>query len=59
MTKASQIRSVETLACDAAPLTKGELVGYDDLKEFNWLLAPDSACIVSIGSQLSREIAHA
>ena len=35
------------LTREAAPLTKGGLVGYDDLKDFNWLYAPNRAWITA------------
>jgi hypothetical protein len=47
------------LTRDAAPLTKGGLVGYDDLKDFSWLFDPNRAWIAAIASQLSRGIAYA
>jgi hypothetical protein len=47
------------LTSDAAPLAKGGLVGYDDLKDFSWLYAPNLEWIAAIALQSSREVAHA
>lgn len=51
------------LTRDAAPLTKGGLVGYDDLKDFSWLFAPNSDWIATKvaaePSQSARGIAYA
>lgn len=47
------------LTRDAAPLTKGGIVGFDDLKDFSWLFSPNREWIVEVASQSSKEIAHA
>ena len=47
------------LTRDAAPLAKGGLVGYDDLKDFSWLFAPNSEWIIAVTSQLNEGIAYA
>jgi pimeloyl-ACP methyl ester carboxylesterase len=47
------------LTNDAAPLVKGGLVGYDDLKDFSWLYAPNREWIAAIASQCSTGVAHA
>lgn len=47
------------LTRDAAPLVKGGLVGYDDLKDFRWLYGPNWEWIAAIASQASRGVAHA
>jgi hypothetical protein len=51
------------LTRDAAPLAKGGLVGYDDLKDFSWLFAPNSdwiaAKVAAAPSQSTRGIAYA
>lgn len=47
------------LTRDAAPLTKGGLVGYDDLKDFTWLYAPNCEWIVEATSQTGKGIAYA
>jgi pimeloyl-ACP methyl ester carboxylesterase len=51
------------LTRDAAPLTKGWLVGYGDLKDFSWLFAPNSDWITSRfaaePSQSTKGIAYA
>jgi hypothetical protein len=47
------------LTRDAAPLTKGGIVGFDDLKDFSWLFNPNREWIVEIASKSSKEIAHA
>ena len=52
------------LTRDAAPLTKGGLVGYDDLKDFTWLFAPNrewlaAAASQGTASQSSRKAAYA
>ena len=41
------VRSVK-LTRDAAPLTKGGLVGFDDLKDFSWLYAPNREWILAM-----------
>ena len=47
------------LTRDAAPLAKGGLVGYDDLKDFSWLYAPNREWVAAIAAQSSRGIAYA
>jgi Serine aminopeptidase, S33 len=47
------------LTRDAAPLSKGGLVGYDDLKDFTWLYAPNCEWISDVASQWSEGIAYA
>ena len=47
------------LTSDAAPLVKGGLVGYDDLKDFSWLYAPNREWIAAIALQCSTGVAHA
>ena len=47
------------LTRDAAPLTKGGLVGYDDLKDFNWLYAPNREWIVAAASESRPGVAYA
>jgi hypothetical protein len=47
------------LSSDAAPLAKGGRVGYDDLKDFAWLFAPNRDWVVAVTSQSSRGIAYA
>jgi hypothetical protein len=47
------------LTRDAAPLAKGGRVGYDDLKDFNWLFAPNCDWIASVAMHSSKGIAYA
>lgn len=51
------------LTREAAPLTKGGIVGYDDLKDFNWLFAPNrewiTARFAGATSPSDKVIAHA
>ena len=47
------------LTRDAAPLAKGGLVGYDDLKNFNWLFAPNSEWITEVTAQSAKGVAYA
>jgi pimeloyl-ACP methyl ester carboxylesterase len=47
------------LTRDASPLTKGGIVGYDDLKDFSWLYAPNREWIADIAAQQSRSVAYA
>lgn len=47
------------LTRDAAPLSKGGLVGYDDLKDFSWLYAPNRDWVVTVASQSGRGVAYA
>jgi pimeloyl-ACP methyl ester carboxylesterase len=49
---------VTKLTRDAAPLSKGGLVGYDDLKDFSWLYAPHREWIGAVASQSSKGIAY-
>jgi Serine aminopeptidase, S33 len=39
------------LTRDAAPLTKGGIVGYDDLKDFRWLFTPNREWIAEVATQ--------
>jgi hypothetical protein len=41
------------LTRDAAPLTKGGLVGYDDLKDFSWLYAPNREWVATVPAPYS------
>jgi len=45
------------LTRDAAPLTKGGLVGYDDLKDFNWLYAPSREWIAAVAVECAEQCA--
>lgn len=47
------------LTRDAAPLSKGGLVGFDDLKDFSWLYAPNREWIENIALHGARGIAYA
>jgi hypothetical protein len=47
------------LTRDAAPLSKGGLVGYDDLKDFNWLYAPNRAWIAAAAAVMDKGISYA
>jgi serine aminopeptidase S33 family len=47
------------LTREAAPLTKGGLVGYDDLKDFSWLYAPNRDWIIEVATQASKGLAYA
>jgi hypothetical protein len=47
------------LTRDAAPLAKGGLVGYDDLKDFSWLYAPNQEWVAAVTAQFSRGVAYA
>lgn len=47
------------LTRDAAPLAKGGLVGYDDLKDFDWLYAPNREWIAAAVAQMNKGIAYA
>ena len=47
------------LTADAAPLAKGGRVGYDDLKDFTRLFAPNRDWVVAVTSQSSKGIAYA
>jgi hypothetical protein len=47
------------LTREAAPLAKGGLVGYDDLKDFDWLYAPNRAWIKDAAAQLHKGVAYA
>ena len=46
------------LTREAAPLTKGGIVGYDDLKDFSWLFAPNREWIASMSSSWSEGVAY-
>lgn len=50
---------VVKLTRDAAPLTKGGLVGYDDLKDFTWLYGPNREWITAVASQSTSGAAYA
>jgi len=50
---------IVTLSRDAAPLAKGGLVGYDDLKDFSWLYAPNREWISAIAAQAGKGVAYA
>jgi pimeloyl-ACP methyl ester carboxylesterase len=50
---------IQKLTRDAAPLSKGGLVGYDDLKDFSWLYAPNRAWISDAALQSGQGIAYA
>jgi pimeloyl-ACP methyl ester carboxylesterase len=50
---------ITKLTRDAAPLAKGGLVGYDDLKDFSWLYAPHREWIEALASQSGKGIAYA
>jgi pimeloyl-ACP methyl ester carboxylesterase len=50
---------IVNLTRDAAPLAKGGLVGYDDLKDFSWLYAPNREWVAAITAQSSRGVAYA
>ncbi len=47
------------LTREAAPLTKGGLVGYDDLKDFNWLFAPNRDWIAEVAVKAGMGVAYA
>jgi len=47
------------LTSDAGPLAKGGRVGFDDLKDFTWLFAPNRVWVVEAASQSSRGIVYA
>jgi hypothetical protein len=47
------------LTREAAPLAKGGLVGYDDLKDFSWLYNPNRAWIADAVAQLDKGVAYA
>ncbi|MGO9340055.1 MAG: serine aminopeptidase domain-containing protein [Terracidiphilus sp.] len=47
------------LTREAAPLTKGGLVGYDDLKDFSWLYAPNRAWIAAAAAQSDQGVTYA
>ena len=47
------------LTRDAAPLAKGGVVGYDDLKDFGWLYAPNRDWIAALSAQSTRGVAYA
>jgi hypothetical protein len=54
-------RPVKTvkLTRDASPLVKGGIVGYDDLKDFGWLYAPNCEWISTVAAQCARGVADA
>lgn len=47
------------LTREAAPLAKGGLVGFDDLKDFSWLYAPNLQWIEETASKSGKGIAYA
>jgi hypothetical protein len=47
------------LTRDAAPLAKGGVVGYDDLKDFNWLYTPNRDWIAALAAQPAQGVAYA
>jgi pimeloyl-ACP methyl ester carboxylesterase len=47
------------LTRDAAPLSKGGLVGFDDLKDFGWLYAPNREWLVAMATKGSKGIVYA
>jgi pimeloyl-ACP methyl ester carboxylesterase len=47
------------LTRDAAPLTKGGIVGYDDLKDFEWLYGPNRQWIGSVAPASAKGVAYA
>jgi pimeloyl-ACP methyl ester carboxylesterase len=47
------------LTREAAPLAKGGLVGYDDLKDFGWLYEPNREWIEAISTQSAKGVAYA
>ena len=57
----SATRPVKTvrLTRDASPLVKGGIVGYDDLKDFRWLYAPNCEWIASVVAQCNKGVAYA
>ena len=50
---------IVNLTRDAAPLTKGGIVGYDDLKDFSWLFTPNRKWIVEVATQSNKGLVHA
>lgn len=46
------------LTRDAAPLAKGGIVGYDDLKDFSWLYAPNRDWIAAVAARRGEAVAH-
>jgi hypothetical protein len=47
------------LTRDAAPLAKGGVIGYDDLKDFSWLYAPNREWITALVAESNQGIACA
>lgn len=47
------------LTRDASPLTKGGIVGYDDLKDFTWLYQPNRDWILNVAAHSAVGVAHA
>jgi hypothetical protein len=47
------------LNSDAAPLGKGGLVGYDDLRDFTWLFTPNREWVTAVAAQSGKGIAYA
>jgi hypothetical protein len=50
---------IVTLTRAAAPLARGGQIGFDDLKDFNWLFAPNCEWIAAAALQLSKGLAYA
>jgi len=50
---------VVRLTRDAAPLSKGGVVGYDDLKDFTWLYSPARDWVVSVAAAAAKGVAYA
>ncbi len=42
------------LTRDASPLTKGGIVGYDDLKDFTWLYEPNREWVLNVAAHSNR-----
>jgi alpha/beta superfamily hydrolase len=58
---ASSVRPVKSvkLTREASPLTKGGIVGYDDLKDFTWLYQPNRDWILNVATNSEKSVAHA
>lgn len=50
---------IVSLTRNAAPLARGGQIGFDDLKDFTWLFAPNCEWIAAAASQLSKGLAYA
>ncbi len=55
---ARPVKSVK-LTRDASPLTKGGIVGYDDLKDFTWLYEPNREWIQQVAARSEKGVCHA